>query len=140
MAIDKLVKAAIEAREKAYCPYSKFKVGAAVECSSGKIYGGCNVENSSYGMTICAERVAITKAVSEGEKEIKRLAVATNDKNISFPCGACRQVLLEFGKDAEVYCCGVDGDYNKYTVQDLIPNFDVGDSFRDNLEELRKKN
>src|SRR3989339_2003062 len=115
MAKDKLVEAAIKYRENAYAPYSNFLVGAAVQGDSGKIYGGCNVENASYGMTICAERVAITKAVSEGETGIKKIAIVTSSDEVSFPCGACRQVLAEFAKNAEVLCCGTKGKCNKYT-------------------------
>ncbi len=139
MSKEKLIETAVKYRETAYEPYSNFKVGAAVECGSGNVYGGCNIENSSYGLTICAERVAITKAISEGEREIKRLAVVTSDKNLSLPCGACRQVLIEFGKSAEVFCCGVNGDYNMYMAEELIPHFDKGDVFRKNLEDLKGK-
>lgn len=140
MSDDKLIKAAREYREKAYAPYSNFKVGAAVETGSGKIYGGCNVENTSYGMTICAERVAIAKAVSEGERVIKRMAVVTSSKDVSLPCGACRQVLIEFGKDAEVVCSDVDGRCERYKADELLPHFDKRGIFKKNLSELKKKN
>ncbi|MBN2408017.1 MAG: cytidine deaminase [Elusimicrobia bacterium] len=136
---DKLIKTAIEYREKAYAPYSSFKVGAAVECESGNIYGGCNIENSSYGVTICAERVAITKAVSEGERVIKRLAVVTADKDVSVPCGACRQFLIEFARDAQILCCDTGGSCDMYRAEDLIPHFDKRNVFRKNLNELRKR-
>ncbi|MFH1416547.1 MAG: cytidine deaminase [Elusimicrobiota bacterium] len=139
MSKEELIKKAVEYREKAYAPYSKFKVGAAVEGESGRIYGGCNVENSSYGMTICAERAAIVKAVSEGETKIVRMAVVTVDKDVSLPCGACRQVLLEFGREAEVYCCDTEGNCKEYSARDLIPHFDNSNVFRKNLDELRRK-
>ena len=90
------MKKAKEASENSYSPYSKFAVGAAVLMSSGKIYQGCNVENSSYGMTICAERCAIFKAVSEGEKGLRAVAIYSPNRDLCYPCGACRQVMYEF--------------------------------------------
>jgi cytidine deaminase len=137
MAQDKLIKTAVEYIERAYAPYSGFKVGAAVEGGSGKIYGGCNVENASYGLTICAERTAVTKAVSEGETSIKRVAVATSKKELSFPCGACRQVIIEFGENAEIICCDPEGNCDTYSARELLPYFDQGGTFRANLEELK---
>ena len=96
----RLVEAAKAAQKKAYCPYSRYPVGAAVLMDSGRIYTGCNVENASFGLAICAERVAIFKAVSHGEKKIKALCVAAKSAK---PCGACRQVIIEFApKDAEM--------------------------------------
>ncbi|MEK7241673.1 MAG: cytidine deaminase, partial [Planctomycetota bacterium] len=94
-----LIKKAIEAREKSYSPYSHFKVGAALKTTSGKVYAGTNVENASYGLTVCAERVAVYKAVSEGEREFEALAVFTEADELTPPCGACRQVLWEFSKN-----------------------------------------
>ena len=91
-----LIEQAKKASEKSYSPYSKFAVGAAVITMNGKIYTGCNIENASYGMTICAERCAIWKAISEGEKEIKAVAIFSPNTNNCHPCGACRQVMLEF--------------------------------------------
>ncbi len=134
---DPLVKAAAECREKAYAPYSKFKVGAAVEGGSGKIYTGCNVENASYGLTICAERAAVFAAVSGGEKSIKRVAVVTSSPEVSVPCGACRQVIIEFGRGSEVLCCGVSGECVRYKTSELLPGFDDSSVFRRNLEELQ---
>jgi len=96
-----LLKHANEAMERAYAPYSNFKVGAAVLMSSGKIYTGCNIENASYGATNCAERTAIFKAVSEGEKEIKAIAIVSSGKEFTYPCGICRQVIAEFMKEGE---------------------------------------
>ncbi|MGI9950804.1 cytidine deaminase [Moorellaceae bacterium AZ2] len=97
-----LIKAAAEAREKAYAPYSRFPVGAALLTASGKVYTGVNIENASYGLTVCAERVALWKAVSEGECEFAALAVVCGDKPFGFPCGACLQVLAEFAPDLEI--------------------------------------
>ena len=139
MSKTKLIETAKKYRAMAYAPYSNFKVGAAVEGATGKIYGGCNVENSSYGLTICAERVAIAKAVSEGEKEIKRIAVVTSSKETSVSCGACRQVIFEFGKDIEVYCCGVEGECDEYNIRELLPAYDNDEVFRKKLQELRTK-
>ena len=102
----KLIEAARQAREKAYAPYSRFKVGAAVLTSDGKIYTGCNIENASYGMSNCAERTAIFKAVSEGETKLEALAVIGDTNTPISPCGACRQVIAEFGiqQVAMTYC------------------------------------
>ncbi len=97
-----LIEAAKEVRKNAYAPFSGFAVGAAVIASSGKIYTGVNVENSSYGLTICAERVAVFKAVSEGERELKAVAIYTDTENTVWPCGACRQVLYEFAQDGDM--------------------------------------
>jgi len=94
-----LIKKAMEAREKSYSPYSHFKVGAALKTTSGKVYTGTNVENASYGLTVCAERVAVYKAMSEGEREFEALAVFTEADELTPPCGACRQVLWEFSKN-----------------------------------------
>jgi cytidine deaminase len=96
MTNQQLLAAARRAQKRAYAPYSKFPVGAALLTASGKVYTGCNVENASYGLTICAERVAITKAVSEGEKKFRAIAIVAPSRYLS-PCGACRQVLAEFG-------------------------------------------
>ncbi len=98
----KLVTAAKTAQRRAHAPYSKFRVGAALLAKSGQVYTGCNVENASYGLTICAERVALTKAVSEGHRQFKAIAVVAPSASLS-PCGACRQVLAEFG-DMVVVC------------------------------------
>ena len=98
----KLLTAAKAAQRRAHAPYSKFRVGAALLTKSGKVYTGCNVENASYGLTICAERVALTKAVSEGHRQFKAIAVVAPSASLS-PCGACRQVLAEFG-DMVVVC------------------------------------
>jgi cytidine deaminase len=115
------------AREKAYAPYSRFAVGAAVRGASGRIYSGCNIENASYGLTICAERVAIFKAVSEGEKRLAALAVAADTAAPASPCGACRQVMAEFGINT-VVMCNTKGERLTVTLAELLPHaFDKAD-------------
>ncbi len=117
-----LIKIAMEAREKSYSPYSKFKVGAAVYTRSGKIFTGCNIESASYSPTICAERVAISKCISEGYKDIDKIAVVGSDKSISFPCGVCRQFILEFGRDIKIICAKNIDSYKTYSISELMPN------------------
>lgn len=117
-----LIKIALEAREKSYSPYSKFKVGAALYTKSGKVFTGCNIESASYSPTICAERVAFTKCISEGYTDIEKIAVVGNDVKTSFPCGVCRQFMLEFGKDIKVICAKSIESYEIYTLRDLLPN------------------
>jgi cytidine deaminase len=117
-----LIKIAIEAREKSYSPYSKFKVGAAVYTKSGKVFTGCNIESASYSPTICAERVAFSKCISEGYKDIEKIAVVGSDVKTSFPCGVCRQFMVEFGKDIKVICAKNIDSYEIYTLNELLPN------------------
>jgi cytidine deaminase len=114
-----LVEAAMKVRPGAYAPYSGYHVGAAALGASGRVYSGVNVENSSYGLSVCAERVAILKAISEGEREIAALAVAT--ENGATPCGACRQVLYEFGPTARVIISEADGTSKEFGLDDLLP-------------------
>jgi len=116
-----LIKIAMEAREKSYSPYSDFKVGAAVYTKSGKIFTGCNIESASYTPTICAERVAFSKSVSEGYKDIEKIAIVGSDNKISFPCGVCRQFMLEFGKDIKIICAKNIDSYETYTLEELLP-------------------
>lgn len=117
---EKLIATALAAREWAYAPYSGYKVGAALLTASGKIYDGTNVENAAYPLSICAERVAVFKAVSEGERQFKAIAVAT--QNGGAPCGACRQVLSEFGRDTIVLIIADEGKVTQETsVADLLP-------------------
>ena len=97
-----LIEKAKEASRKAYAPYSNYKVGAALLTKSGKVYTGCNIENSSYGLTNCAERTAVFKAVSEGEMEFEEMAIYADSPNLPTPCGACRQVLSEFGPELKI--------------------------------------
>ena len=114
-----LITKAMAAREKAHAPYSQFAVGAALLAKSGRVYTGCNVENASYGLSICAERTAVFKAVSEGERDFEAIAVVT-DKGVT-PCGACRQVLLEFGEDIQVIAADDAGGYRVFGLQELLP-------------------
>lgn len=116
-----LIKAAIEAREKAYVPYSGFKVGAALLTEEGQIITGCNIENASYTPTICAERTAIVKAVSEGHHKFKAIAII-GSAEWTFPCGVCRQMLREFGKDLEIYIVKNEEDYKKFSLKELLPH------------------
>jgi len=118
-AFTELVAVAREARDTAYAPYSGFAVGAALRTKSGRVHSGSNVENASYGVTICAERVAIFKAVSAGEREFEALAVVS--ETVAPPCGACRQVLAEFGLDTKVIIAGLDDSQEVHTVRDLLP-------------------
>ena len=111
---------AIEARKRAYTPYSHYKVGAALLGKSGKVYLGCNVENASYGHTVCAERTAVLKAVSEGEREFEAIAVVT--RNGGSPCGACRQVMAEFAPELTIYIADKNGEYRTTTLSDLLPD------------------
>ena len=120
-----LFEKAIEAREYAYAPYSKFKVGAALLTNSGKIYTGCNVENASYGGTICAERVAMVKAISEGEREFSKIAVVADTKSPVRPCGICLQFLSEFNVDMDVIMGTMNKELEKKRIRELLPfNFD----------------
>lgn len=120
MDIQSLIQRASEAKENAYAPYSGFKVGAALLTLQDEVFTGCNVENISYGATCCAERVAIFKAVSEGKKEFKALAIASDLKDMIYPCGICRQVIIEF-KIPIIIVSNPQGQYLKYNSQDLLP-------------------
>ena len=115
-----LVAMAIEARERAYAPYSRFKVGAALLTTSGHVYTGCNIENVAYGPTVCAERTAIFKAVSEGERQFEVIAVAT--RTGITPCGVCRQVMREFAPDITILIATLGGNFRITTLRDLLPD------------------
>ena len=118
----KLLAEAVKAGKNSYSPYSKFRVGAAVLTKSGKIYGGTNIENVSYGGTVCAERVAVWKAVSEGEREMEAIAVIGPGTVEAYPCAICRQVLLEFGLDMLVISGDEKGNYmGEMRLRDLVP-------------------
>lgn len=121
MDISLLIKKALEARERAYVPYSNFRVGAALLTEEGEIFTGCNIEIASYSPTLCAERTAIFKAVSEGHKKIKAIAVV-GDADYTYPCGVCRQVIREFGKDATIIVANRVDDYRVYKLEDLLPH------------------
>ena len=125
--ISELIEKALEAREKAYAPYSKFKVGAAVLTAGGKIYTGCNVENASYPVGICAERVAISKAVADGETEFIVIAIVGSGENYCMPCGMCRQFMAEFCKeDFEIIVAKSVDDYKIMKMGELLPyTFDL---------------
>lgn len=127
-----LVTAATQARERAYAPYSRFAVGAALRTSTDRVFTGCNVENASSGLTVCAERVAIWKAVSEGETEFEALAVVT-DVGVT-PCGACRQVLAEFAGDMPVLVANLTGDVWVLSQADLLPDGFPRESLRTLLQ------
>ena len=120
-AFDTLIAAARAAREHAYAPYSNFRVGAALRASSGRIFGGCNVENASYGLTVCAERVAIFKAVSEGERGFDAIAVVTDAEKLTPPCGACRQLIWEFCGDVPVVLANLQGAVEVHQMRELFP-------------------
>lgn len=126
-----LLKLAEEARLNAYVPYSKFRVGAALLTSDGKVYTGCNIESASFGATNCAERTAIFKAISEGERSFTKIAIASDnsDKNQpTWPCGICRQVIVEFADDIKVITGSSDGDIIETNIKDLLPHhFAKGD-------------
>ena len=116
---EELIALAKKARSQAYAPYSRFRVGAALRAASGRVYSGCNVENASYGLSICAERVALFKAVCEGERTFTALAVVS--ETMASPCGACRQVLAEFGLDTKVLVADLVDGREVLTVSDLLP-------------------
>jgi cytidine deaminase len=120
MTDDELIASAAAARERAYAPYSNFKVGAALKGKSGRVYTGCNVENAAYGPSMCAERTAIFKAVSEGEREFEAIAVVT--ENGASPCGSCRQVMMEFAPAMTVIIADTQGQVRSTTVRDLLPD------------------
>lgn len=122
--IEKLIAHSRAAMVRAYAPYSTFKVGAAVLAESGRIYSGCNVENASYGLSMCAERVAVFRAVSSGERIVKAVAISNSSDKPAFPCGACRQVLAEFESKDEptrIYLVS-DSGVQVYTLADLLPH------------------
>lgn len=118
---DALVAAAKRARENAHAPFSNFRVGAALRAKSGRIYTGCNVENASYGLTCCAERVAIFKAISEGERGFEAIAVVTDAEVLTPPCGACRQIIWEFCGDVPVILANMDGQVEEDRSAKLLP-------------------
>lgn len=124
---DALIAAATAAREKAFAQYSKFMVGAALLADDGTIVTGCNVESASYGLTICAERVAVVKGVSEGRTRFVCVAVVADTDQLTPPCGACRQMLWEFAKDADVILENMAGERRTFTMRELLPyGFDGG--------------
>jgi cytidine deaminase len=119
--LDKLIAAAQKARLQSLSPYSKFAVGAALQTTSGKIYGGCNIESSSYGLTMCAERVALFKALSEGERHFSHLAVTAATREFTTPCGACRQLLWDYARDVQVTLINELGETRTVPLRELLP-------------------
>lgn len=117
----KLIRAAREARENARAEYSRFRVGAAIEAEDGRIFTGANVESSSYGLSMCAERVALFKALSEGAGGFKRLAIVTQADPPSAPCGACRQLLWDYARGIEIIMAGPSGETVETTIEELFP-------------------
>lgn len=121
MNADPLLKAALDAREHAVARFSGFKVGAALEDADGRTHTGCNIENATYGLTVCAERVAVFKALSEGVKRFRRIAIAADAETVTPPCGACRQILWEFCGDIEIILVNPRGKTETYRLKDLFP-------------------
>ena len=118
---DRLVQAAAAARENALCRYSGFAVGAAIETEDGRVYGGCNIENGTFGLTVCAERVAIWKALSEGVRGFRAVAVVTGAPTPTPPCGACRQILWEFARDVPIVSATTGGERRRYRLSEIFP-------------------
>jgi len=116
-----LIGLAREAKKNSYCPYSAFAVGAAIECEDGTVYTGTNVENKSFGATICAEAVALTSAVADGHRSFRRIAIISDDIQYCYPCGSCRQLLTEFSPDLEVLSCRSTDGYVSYRLRELLP-------------------
>ena len=116
-----LIEIAIKARENAHAPFSNFKVGAAVETEDGQIFYGCNVESASYGLTVCAERVAIWKAVSEGHKKFNGIVVVADTEELTPPCGTCRQIIWEFCGDVPLIFANLNGKSEAFTIGELLP-------------------
>nr|WP_312215686.1 cytidine deaminase [Clostridioides sp.] len=127
-----LLKLAENARKFSYSPYSKFRVGAALLTKSGKVYTGCNIECASFGGTNCAERTALFKSISEGDMDVAKIAIASNnsEKNLpTYPCGICRQVILEFGADIDIITGYSEGDIFEEKIGDLLPSYFSGEEF-----------
>jgi cytidine deaminase len=116
-----LIEAAQRARLQSVAPFSNFLVGAAVRTESGKVYTGCNVESASYGLTVCAERVAIWKALSEGERKFTALAVVADTETLTPPCGTCRQIIWEFARGAQIVFANLTGQTETFQIADLLP-------------------
>jgi len=117
----KLISYATDVMANSYSPYSRFKVGAAVECTDGTVFAGCNIENAALGATMCAEAAAIASAVSSGKRNFKRIAIISEGSAYCFPCGSCRQLLNEFSPEIEILCARSDGRYVSYSLTSLLP-------------------
>ena len=122
MTREELKAAAVTMLDRAYCPYSHFAVGAALECADGTVFTGCNIENAAYSPGICAERTAVAKAVSEGHTDFVRIVIAGRSTDFCVPCGVCRQVLREFAPDIEVICLNGKGEEKVFTLPELLPH------------------
>ena len=122
MTREELKAAAVTMLDRAYCPYSHFAVGAALECADGTVFTGCNIENAAFSPTICAERTAVAKAVSERHTDFVRIVVAGRCESFCVPCGVCRQVLREFAPDIEVICLNGEGEEKVFTLPELLPH------------------
>ena len=122
MTESQLCAAAVAMLERAYCPYSRFPVGAALECADGSVFTGCNIENAAYSPSICAERTAVAKAVSEGHRDFIRIVVAGRSDDFCVPCGVCRQVLREFAPNVEIICLNGAGEEQTFTLPELLPH------------------
>ena len=120
--MEELIGAALAMLERAYCPYSHFAVGAALECADGSIFAGCNIENAAFAPTMCAERAAVAKAVSEGHRDFVRIAIASSGQDYCVPCGVCRQVLGEFAPDMEIICLNGKREARSFTLRELLPH------------------
>lgn len=121
MEIRELIKKAIEAKENAYVPYSKFRVGAALLAKNGSVYTGCNIESASYTPTNCAERTAYFKAVSEGVREFDMIVITSDVDGYTYPCGVCRQVMREFSNELRIIIANTIDDYKEYTLDEIFP-------------------
>lgn len=126
MKYDGLLEQAKKAKDSAYVPYSNFRVGAALLCSSGKVYTGCNIENAAYSVTNCAERTALFKAVSSGEREFEAIAVTSDSDDITYPCGVCRQALVEFSPQMDVVSSNRELKYEILRADELLPRYFSG--------------
>lgn len=116
-----LIDQALKARRRAYAPFSHFKVGTALCCKGGRIYTGCNIENPSMSLSICAERTAMIKAISEGETDFEIMAIVADSRSLTYPCGACRQMIWEFGPDLQLILANTRGDIKRVALRDLLP-------------------
>jgi len=119
---EQLIQAATDARARSVAPFSKFMVGAALQTKTGKVFTGCNIESASYGLTVCAERVAIWKALSEGERDFTDLVVVADTETLTPPCGTCRQIIWEFAKHATIVLANLRGQREERSIKELLPS------------------
>jgi cytidine deaminase len=136
MTLYELKRTAVSMQERAWCPYSHFPVGAALECADGTVYTGCNLENASYPVGICAERTAMAKAVSEGQRDFRRIVIAGKGDAYCVPCGMCRQFLAEFAPELEIICLNGRGESRTYTLAELLPQSFGGAHLQSAQEDL----